>query len=415
MKVDIRPAVFITGADSPTGLTTARALNGMPLDIVGVAQNLSAPTCQSKIWDKILFIPGDASQQIDELLLLGRERNRPTETVMLFSQDSLVIEASNRIDELREYFQVPIPEADIVNVLMDKTEFHHWATRHGFSIPFSLIAESENDVLEVAKEFEYPCILKPLVRTPKWDECYPNQKFYSIESYQELLKVFHSEDPFSVCERYLLQQWIPGSDDNVLFVLFVVATNGKILKRVGGQKIWQWPPLGGSTALCRTCNDPKMLEEAEAVIKQSGVIGLASVEFKRHPVSKTLFITEPTVGRNDYQSGLACGTDRNPTRLLVESILGGPQLNSNGSTASVERNEDYTAIWIDEISCLRRIRYLGVIRSILQLLKVLKVGPKFRFLWWQPSDWQPLKQSFSSLTWSRRRNKPINISFGLEE
>lgn len=408
-----RPAVLITGADSPTGLTTARCLSGLDVDIVGVTHNLSAPTCQSAVWDKILFMSPGPDQQIDELLQYGRDRCAPGQSILLFSQDAMVISASRRLDELRRYFIVPIPDRQTVDVLMDKTLFHRWASQHGFSVPQSIVAEGPEVLVESGRAFSYPAILKPMVRTQAWDSRYANQKFFSIDSYQSLLDTLDNEKPFAVSERYVFQQWIPGGDADVLFVLFAIAPDGAILSRVGGQKIWQWPPLGGSTALCKTYSDQALLSEAESIIRQSGVIGLASVEFKRDPDTQILYITEPTVGRNDYQSGIGIQADESPTRALIAHLLG---LAAGTAVVSRANPKDMTPpgrVWIDEVSCLRRMRYLGILKSIRPLVRALVFSSQRRLLWGARDDWKPLKQALSALSWGRKKQENL-IQFGMD-
>lgn len=409
MSYIYRPAVFITGADSPTGLTTARALRGLDLDIIGLAQNLSAPTCSSNIWDKVLVVSGNPEQQVDQLLEWGKDRCAPGQTILLFAQDAMVIAASRRLEELRRYFQVPIPESDVVDYLMDKTRFHAWALEHGFSVPQSEVVSSDDDIVGVADGFSYPAILKPMVRTAVWDERHVNRKFFSVRDADELKSLLEEEKPFQVSDRYILQQWIDGGDSDVLFVLFAVAPDGRILRRVGGQKVWQWPPLGGSTALCQSCFDPNLLAEAERVILQSGLIGLASVEFKCEPSTGRLYITEPTVGRNDYQSGLGNDPHDNPTRALVCELLGWDDHPQRAHAATVRR-----AAWIDEVSCLRRARYMGLRKSVWQFLKVLVRNSDKRILWGGRRDWSPFRQAVATLSWGKRKDQDL-IRFGIDE
>lgn len=388
--------MVITGADTPTGLSSARALRGMGIDVLGVTTRRSAPACQSTIWTRIIEVLGNARAQLDQLVSLVEGCELPRQSILLFSQDTHVIEASASLDDLRRYFIVPIPAADVVERLMDKTCFHTWAIDNGLPVPASIIVNSIDEAMSAIGSLQFPCILKPLVRTPEWDARHGSQKFFSLQAREELEVILTTESPFQLAEKYVFQEWIEGSDADVFFVLFAVAPNGHILAIQGGQKIWQWPPLGGSTALCRTCDDVDLIEKAKEVVRASGLVGLASVEFKRDARSGEFLITEPTIGRNDYQSGLANVSRCNPTRLLVEHLL----LNTPTDRPSVNPKP---ALWIDEVSCLRRIRSEGIFRSLWAFIGALCHGNRVTILWGASSDWRPLRLSLATLSWRRKK------------
>lgn len=388
--------VVITGADHPTGLTTARALRGLDVDIVGIAERPTAAPCQATVWTRIIAVNGAASTQLDQLIELVEAGTLPNQSILFLSQDAHVIEASRRLSSLTNFFVVPIPPHPIVDLLMDKTRFHEWASDLGFAVPNSCIVSTPIQAIAALEKVCCPCILKPLVRTAKWEEKHTNRKFFSIQSRSELEHVLSSQAPFDLAERYVLQEWIKGADSDVFFVLFAVAPDGKILAIQGGRKVWQWPPLGGSTALCSTYADTDLIEKAKAMVAASGLVGLASVEFKRDSSTGRFLITEPTIGRNDYQSGLANVSSENPTRLLVEYLLDKrrdvyPSINP------------HRALWVDEISCLRRIRSEGILRSVWELLVALLKARRVTLLLGAPRDWRPLKISLAALRWGGRK------------
>ena len=391
-----RRTVVITGAETPTGLTTARALKGMDIDIVGLTSNSSAPACRSSAWTRIISSNGNATEQLEYLVVLVKTGKLPSRSILLFSQDTHVTEASGQLEYLQAFFIVPIPSADIVEKLMDKTLFHQWATQQGLAVPVSAVVSRPEEAIAAVDSLSFPCILKPLVRTSAWDSRHSNRKFFRVGSQSELESILATEKPFEISARFVLQEWIEGTDEDVFFVLFAVAPGGRILAIQGGRKIWQWPPLGGSTALCCSCDDLDLIEKAKEVVAASGLIGLASVEFKRDVNTRQFLITEPTIGRNDYQSGLANGTSKNPTRLLVEYLLG-------QEVPGRVRVNQKRAVWVDEISCLRRIRQDGGLRPAFHLARVLLEGRRISLLWGAWSDWRPLQLSLASLGWRRRK------------
>jgi D-aspartate ligase len=365
---EIRPhTVIITGADTPTGLTTARALKGMGLSLVGVAADPQAPCCLSNIWDQIIPVTLDPEVQAQELLALGRSLvdEIGVKPLLLFSQDSMVIEASRLQTSFEACFNFVLPARSAMSRLMDKTLFHLWAEEQGYRVPKSKIVASYDQLEEYLDEYTFPCILKPLVRTPDWDHFNSNDKFVYLNQKQDIRDYRHYQKLFAMVDRYVLQEWIPGGDEQVFFCLFSVDANGHVLDGFSGRKLLQWPLLGGSTAVCIDWPDPELLSMSQEILLAAGLRGLGSIEYKRHAETGHYYITEPTVGRNDYQSFVAVEAGHNMTRALISSMLGLDAATSPPQTP---------VIWIDEISSIRALRKRGLrsgeLRKMLHLLWV---------------------------------------------
>ena len=379
------PCVIITGADTATGLTTARALRGLPVTVNGICQNREAPSIQSGDWDRVLHLPGSADEQLDTLIKMAEGEEFLGRPLLLFSQDSHVISAWARIEELDRYFTVPIPPQMEGEIMMDKTLFHQWALENEVDVPQSEIVANLESLIGLAADLSFPCILKPLVRTSAWDTVHKNKKFFLLNSEKELHEFVRSADPFHLSDRYILQEWIPGGDSEVFFVLFAFDENGVMLAEYAGQKLWQWPPLGGSTAVCRLIEEPQLVSLARTIALRLKMTGLGSVEFKRDPRTGKFLVTEPTVGRNDYQSGVALNYENNPTAALVKKYLG---LDEGGGFANKTKAN---CVWVDELSAYRYAKSIGLLKAGVQLIRALGFIRHFQFLYFDRRDTKPFR------------------------
>lgn len=379
--------MIITGADTPTGLTTARALRRMPVTVTGIFQNKDAPSLQSKYWDCLLCLPGNEDEQLGGLIKKAERAEFPGRPLLLFSQDSHVISAWARLDELNRHFTVPIPPKMEGEIMMDKTLFHQWALENEVDVPRSEIVTSLESLIGLAAALSFPCILKPLVRTSVWDRVHKNQKFFLLNSEKELHELVHSADPLRFSDRYLLQEWVPGNDSEVFFVLFAFDENGQVLAEYAGQKLWQWPPLGGSTAVCRLIEEPQLNSLARTIAVKLRMRGLGSIEFKRDSRTGKFLVTEPTVGRNDYQSGVALCYENNPTVALVKSCFGFKE-EVGGFGKTTKRN----CIWIDELSAYRYVKSMGLLKASCRSIRALSLIRHFRFLYFDLLDTKPFRK-----------------------
>ncbi len=357
-----RHTVIITGADTPTGLTTARALQKLPVRRIGVTARPGAPACHSRVWDELVQTEADAHEQLATLRALAESRNFQEKPVLLFSQDDLVQAASTHRTDLQAFFHLPLPDADATDRMLDKTAFQAWAEERGYAVPPSLIVSDREHLEQALSEMPRPAILKPLVRTPAWDSVMPNQKVLWLRDDKDCRDVLSREDLFQLCPRFLVQSWVEGGDDAVYFCLFAMNAHGAVLDQVAGRKYLQWPPLTGSTAICQAIHDPDLLDLSRTILQEAGLKGLGSIEYKKSAQDGKYYITEPTVGRNDHQSAVALAAGHNPTAALVAHCLGLPP----PETASIGTAP--SPLWIDELGTLRHCRQEG---NALRMLKLV--------------------------------------------
>ncbi len=386
-----KPIVIITGADTPTGLTTVRSLRDHSVECWGVVADRSAACCQSRYWTQIEVITGDPAGQIRSLAELGsmamkRSGQKP---LLLFSQDEWVLRASENRELLSECFRMVLPERGDLMRLMDKTMFHDWATLGGYPLPRSAIVSSGDEMREVADKLEPPFVVKPLVRTARWDAAYSNRKFITCSSKQNSYDLPGlSESLFDLSPRYIMQEWIAGDDEDVVFCLLCADETGKILDAFTGRKLWQWPPLTGSTAICTDFKSPELEALSKALMVDACLKGLGSVEFKFNRNDGRYLITEPTIGRNDYQSFVAVCAGHNLTGRLVESVFNLPV---------ASKRQARGAVWIDEIAALRRVRaekwgFLKLLKLMIRFSLVRKC-----FLFTDKRDLMPVRRRIREL------------------
>lgn len=394
-----QPVVIITGADTLTGLTAVRSLRDYPVSCWGLVESPEAPASISRYWTHIETLRGGEADRISQLIELGRRAMHESDCkpLLVLSQDEWVIRASRHRDRLIETLQFVLPKHDDVMRLMDKTAFQEWAMQQGFPVPAAVTVEGHDDLRKAVEQVGLPCIFKPQVRTPEWDSVYPDRKFLPCDNSHDVEQLLAEADRlFELCPRYILQRWIPGNDKDVVFCLLAVDADGELLETFTGRKLWQWPPLGGSTAIC-TDYDCRDIEELSLrIMRASGFRGLGSVEFKLNRDTMQYLVTEPTVGRNDYQSYVAVHAGKNMTGRLVESVFGVQPSN---------HRRICRVIWIDELSALRRARNErgGIIRLLWMLSKC--VARRKCFLLFDISDMQPFwKQLGNALHAGRMRS-----------
>ena len=381
---------MIMGADTPTGLTTGRSLSDMPVKLIGLYDRANSVTLSSRIWWKTIDVSGSISDQFDNIINIKKNIESDTKPVLLFSSDEQVIGYWEHNKELERHFIVPVAQYDCSHFLMNKTLFHEWAVDNQILVPPAIVINNNED-LGAVKNFNYfPCVLKPTVRKTEWDFAFPNKKLIKFESFYEFEYFTAGRNIFDYSNSYILQKWIDGGDEDVYFVLYAHDLAGSLLGKLGGQKHLQWPTGDGSTSICEICNDKDLMEAASRVFQRLEVIGLNSVEFKKDRTDGKFYVTEPTVGRNDYQSGLSMLHEPNLTRILVESLF---ELNGENILSATD---DRKGLWVDDKVLLQHIKNLDVDVFKIFVRLLFKNRFNIKFLLFSFRDLGPIKEFLRS-------------------
>jgi len=353
--------VLITGADGQTGYTTARSLANLDIQLIGLCSYPNSRFCQSRLWDHIVTVDRSMEAHLEKLIVLGKSAIH--KRALFAAQDNVVQLISDNRDELREYYEFVFPPKTTVDLLMDKTAFHQWAVEHGFPVPESYIAESVSELDYVLRNIRFPIVIKPLFRTEAWVKRGGIHKVFKLDHKEEVKNI-----DFNLSEaapKLLIQRWIPGKDGNVHFCLMYIDRNGREIGYYTGRKLLQWPILTGNTAIGVGTFNHKVHKLARDVLLKAELRGLGSLEVKKSDEDDKYYITEPTVGRNDYQSYLAVAGGVNLTQIAFYDAI--------NDHKEILLGEKKKATWIDEDNAIEAIKssnyhinfhYRNIIRNL---------------------------------------------------
>ncbi len=252
------------------------------------------------------FVPCDDLNNERRLVstLLALSRNVGRRMVLICTSDLHVLHVSRNRDVLRESFAFVLPEHEVIETLMDKRRFSELARSSGFPVPVTLFSGSADELEKVAAQAPYPCIVKPLYRTAFWSQMVPpEKKVMKAESPRDLLdkiRTLKAED-----QHLIIQEWIPGGDEEVYFGLAYLDRESRPLALLTGRKLRQYPSLTGVTSLAETIRNDDLANLTKYVLSSAGCAGLCSLECKYDAKEGIFQITEPTVGRVDLQEGIS--------------------------------------------------------------------------------------------------------------
>lgn len=295
-----RPHAIVIGLDSMQGLQTARILAGHDIPVIAVASDPKHHSCRTKVCERILFADTAGEELLEILETLGRELEQ--KAVLYPCQDKFVALVSRHRRRLEARYHVMLADPDIVDMLMDKIRFYRYAQEAGLPIPSTFFLNSRSDAERAASKLEFPCILKPPLRSPEWDR-HTKSKVFKASSADELLTLYDQTRLWS--DTLIAQQWVEGNDADLYSCNCYFNADSEPIVTFVARKLRQWPPRVGSSCLGEECRNDVVLNETVRLFVGVRYRGLGYVEMKRDARSGKHFIIEPNIGRPTGRSAIA--------------------------------------------------------------------------------------------------------------
>ena len=195
------------------GLAVVRTLGRPGVPVIGIHNNDSDPEAKSRFLTKTWL--SDPADLIQTLLKRAGDLAGPKPVLVPITDDAVTAIAQN-LTALRELYTVPMPDPELVLQLLDKRGFDRIAQEMGLPVPQTWYVRSRDEMNAVGPDITFPCILKPQEKTPAYFAA-GGLKAYVFEDLGALLSTYES---FCAAEpRVVVQQYIPGGDDEVHFCL----------------------------------------------------------------------------------------------------------------------------------------------------------------------------------------------------
>lgn len=239
---------------------------------------------------------------VDELVRLCTMRFSGSRPVLFLTQEECVKTVSHHRDRLGAFYRFTLPSIETVDSLQHKYGFQRLAEQFGAPIPKLVHVGAAAD-LPLLETLRYPVVVKPGERNAGYSSQF--KKAYRVENATECVALVRRILP--VMADVVVQEWIEGPDSGIYFCLQYIQGNGQTVASFTGRKIRSWPPQVGGTASCTIA--PEAHAELSALttrfFRDAGVVGMASMEYKRDVRSGEFHMVEPTIGRTDYQEEVA--------------------------------------------------------------------------------------------------------------
>jgi predicted ATP-grasp superfamily ATP-dependent carboligase len=395
--------VFVEGLDiSAYGITRSVGRHGVP--VYALNDKLRDPLRYSKYVRGCFVYPDDPSQPrayagdsvANEDVLCGlmlqwaeRFKHKP---VLFATSDWFARFLSNRQAALKDRFLFHWVPPALFTTIVDKGTMVRFCERAGIKVPRTHITRPEDDMAQVARDFVFPSLIKPIHRYTAG---------FPVESAKVLVakspgeaEAFFTKYP-QMKGATLMQELIEGDDDQVFQYTALVNTQGEISAYSTVRKLRQYPAGYGSMCYGQTEYNEALALAGRKLILALGYRGLGSLEFKYRQRDSGYYFIEMNT-RLPWYNGLFADAGVNLPYLAYLDLASG--LSAHNATGFAPPQQSDGTTWVgyhNYAACVREIRgqEIKTTHPIGRMAFFGHVARANSYGWWNWADPKPFLAS----------------------
>ncbi len=167
------------------------------------------------------------------------------------------------------------------------------------------------DAEAAAGELAYPAVVKPGLKTARWQAA-TKAKVFRVEDAAELLATYDRCSAWA--DVLIAQEWIDGGESDLYSSNVYFDRDSRPQVTFIARKIRQWPVGTGTSCLGQEIRNDAVLDESVRLFGSVAYQGLGYLEMKRDARTGRHFIIEPNIGRPTGRSSIA---ERGGVELLM--------------------------------------------------------------------------------------------------
>jgi D-aspartate ligase len=216
--------------------------------------------------------PAEAS--VEYLLACSRQIGHQPILIPIGDTDAVFV--ADHAEALKEGFLYPDQPAGLARALSNKKEMHHLCKKVGVPTPEAVFPQSVANVATFAETAAFPIVMKRIAR---WvPEHRPQMKSVTIVNSSEELLREYGESETSSEPNVMLQEYIPGSPEDVWMYNGYFTDSSECLAGFTGKKIRQ--AHTGMTSLGVCLENETVEESATDFLRRIGYSGVVDMDYR---------------------------------------------------------------------------------------------------------------------------------------
>jgi len=243
------------------------------------------------------------SKYLKEHLIAPHYRNNPKETVKFLIElakkeekkpvlyptaDPYAEFIDDNLNELKEYYLIPMTEQGLWSNVMDKEKLHRMATEHGVLVPETVRLSDENYEDRINEIIGFPCIVKP-TDLPSFVSIFRKKIFYcnNMEEVRESIKKARDASL-----EVIVQRIIPGFDDHMHTFDAYLNQDSKATHWATCRKLRQYPINFGASSYTEQKYVQELYDIGAPFMEAIEYKGFGEIEFKKDAETGKFYLIE---------------------------------------------------------------------------------------------------------------------------
>jgi D-aspartate ligase len=262
-------------------LAIMRSLGSLGIPVYGVDKDAQSPGMFSRYCRRRFvadFRPARPAEFLAYLVRVREEIGRPC--LLIPTSDESAEFVTHHGEELSRYFIFPKNDPATIKKLVSKKEMYHLALEYGVPTPTAIFPSNLSEVLAYRQQAVFPVMIKGIdghrleQRTGK--------RMMIVSNGDELIenyKVLAADD----ADNIMLQEYIPGGDDQVYIFNGYFDEQSRCLAAFTGRKIRQHPVHVGCASLGETVWVPEVAETTINFMQAIRYRGILDIGYRLDP------------------------------------------------------------------------------------------------------------------------------------
>lgn len=282
----------------------------------------SGPSFGSRIVDYMTNVNIDQEQTYIEQITQFANKNKEKKIFVLGAGDNYINMIAKTRHLVPDNVIVPFVSHELMDDLQRKDYFYELCEEVGVDYPDTLVVTKEMG-LDFEVDFPYPVILKSSESIFYWDYPFEGQeKVYTINNRQELDETIQKIYGAGYTENLIIQDMIPGNDENMYVLTSYSDQNGKVtMMCLGHTLLEEHTPTGkGNHAVIITDYNEELLMQAREFLENINYVGFSNFDIKydQRDGKYKFFEINTRQGRSNYY---VTGSGFNIGKCLVDDYI----------------------------------------------------------------------------------------------
>ena len=276
MKASAQRVQVVVAPAHVCGVAIVREMARKGARVVAVAAGKDAPGLQTRFAAEkvVLPSPGTSPGSFAAWLLARQDLYG---AIVIPSDDFHVREILEHYDSLQARYKLAVSPDPATGIALDKALTYEAAAAAGIPAPRTRFLTGPGELDQAAAYVGFPAMLRPSFSVAFYRQF--GQKSFRLNSAAELPALF--DKAAAAGHKMLLQEVIPGPDEDVADCKAYVTGRGQVLGTVASAKLSIYPPRFGTSQVQETRHIPAVEEGTRRFLEHIGFRGsLAAVEWK---------------------------------------------------------------------------------------------------------------------------------------